>query len=387
MSEIQNKVEFLRTSIRQVEPGDLDSICPDLLLDCREKEEVESGLIPSAIWIPKGQVDLKIEERFSDKNQAIVVYCAAGTRSLLVSDTLMGLGYKNVQSLRGGIQAWKSEGRPLQDFGHDFALNKNRYLSQLRVPEIGEAGQIALAKARVLIVGAGGLGSPLAYYLTAAGVGEIGIIDPDVVDESNLQRQILHTTDRIGLKKVDSAFITLRALNPEVKVTTHANRLDAENVDDLLSSYDLIMDSCDNFDTRYLINMASVKHGKPSVHGSVLRFQGQVSVFDGRQGPCYSCMYPSPPTPDLEIDCASGGVLGAVVGVVGTLMAVETIKLILHKGRSLSGRLLSFDGLESEFEVLRIKRNPSCRVCAQETVNLSYAELKSYLKTCRLKED
>ena len=384
MSEIQNRIAKLKLEIKQAAIEEVLLQKFDLLLDCREQEEIELGLIPNAVWIPKGRVDLSIEEKYPDKSKNIIVYCGSGYRSVLVAKSLLDLGYKNVSSLAGGIQNWKNLGHPIFSFKNTTQLNKKRYLSQLRVPEIGEAGQLKIQSARVLVIGAGGLGSPVALYLAAAGVGKLGIIDSDIVDESNLQRQVLHTTDRIGLKKVDSAFLTLKSINPQIEIVPYAQRIDAHNIDQIFEGFDIIVDGTDNFETRYLVNLACLKNSKVNVHGSVLRFQGHVTVFGIESGPCYSCIFPEPPVAELQVDCAQGGVLGAVVGVIGTIMAVEVVKIILGVGDLLNGRLLAFDGLHGEFDNLHVKKNPSCPTCSTRTANLNYDAQPKIMMNCKL---
>jgi sulfur-carrier protein adenylyltransferase/sulfurtransferase len=384
MSEKNNYAESLKKMIPEISPENLKLDSNSILLDCREQEEVEMGIIHSAHWIPKGQVDLVFEEKFPNKNSPIVVYCASGFRSLFVAKYLMDLGFIDVSSLKGGIQGWKNSGFEIESFEKVTTLNKKRYLSQLRVPEIGEKGQKQIQQGRVLIVGAGGLGSPVALYLGAAGVGTIGIVDADVVDESNLQRQLLHNTDRIGLKKVDSAFLTLKNLNPLLNVKTYSQRLSAENIDQIIAEYDVVVDGCDNFNTRYLINLACIKNKKINVHGSVLRFHGQVAVFGIESTACYSCVFAEPPSSDLEIDCAQGGVIGATAGVVGSLMSIEVLKIILNVGTLAANRLIVYDGLRCEFDELKIAKSDDCPVCSVDKSLLNYQNLENYLKQCKI---
>ncbi len=328
------------------------------LLDVREPDEVAAGAIAGAVMIPRGLLETSVEARLPDRSEPIVVMCAGGTRSAFAAKTLNELGYERVVSMAGGFNAWKDDGR---DWGEPDSLSTEqrvRYGRHLNLPEVGEEGQQRLLGAKVLLLGAGGLGSPAALYLAAAGVGTLGIVDMDVVDASNLQRQVIHNLDRVGQKKVDSAAETIRRLNPDVNVVAHPVRLDASNVLDLIAGYDVIVDGADNFPARYLLNDASVKLGIPIVHGSIFRFEGQVSVFDPRVGPTYRDMLPTPPPPELSPSCAEAGVLGVLPGIVGSLQAIETIKLILGLGEPLIGRLLVFDALDMVFSEYALKPSP-----------------------------
>jgi len=315
--------------------------------------------------VPRGFLELQIEEAVPDKSKTVVLYCAGGVRSLIAGSTLQQMGYKDVISMSGGYGQWKGNGFP---FVQPRTLNEaqtKRYSRHLLVPEVGEQGQIKLLDSRVLLIGAGGLGSPAAYYLAAAGVGTIGIIDADVVDDSNLQRQILHNTKRIGQYKADSARETIEALNPDVKVITHIERLDESNVASIIADYDVILDGTDNFPTRYLLNDAALIANKPVVHGSVFRFEGQLTVFKPYEGPCYRCLYPEPPPAALAPSCAEAGVLGVLPGVIGLLQATETIKLLLGIGDPLVGRMMTYDALAGEFSELRLYRDPECPACGE----------------------
>jgi molybdopterin/thiamine biosynthesis adenylyltransferase len=309
-----------------------------------------------------------------------MVMCASGVRSLLAADNLRELGYETVSSVTGGFNAWKKQGLPVDNPRMLTDAERERYGRHLTIPEVGEAGQVKLLESKVLMVGAGGLGSPAAFYLAAAGVGRLGIVDDDVVDRSNLQRQILHTDDRVGVPKVKSARQTIEALNAAIRVDEHHTRLTSDNVEQLFSGYDLIVDGADNFPTRYLVNDAGVKLGLPVVHGSVFRFEGQVSVFwpgrKGAPGPCYRCLYPSPPPPELAPSCAEAGVLGVLPGVVGLLQAVETIKVLLGIGDPLVGRLLQYDALESRFTRLRLEPDPHCEYCADGRPFPGYVDMQ-----------
>ncbi|MFL5591212.1 MAG: molybdopterin-synthase adenylyltransferase MoeB [Ktedonobacteraceae bacterium] len=336
-----------------------------VLVDVREKHEWNEGYIPGAVHVPRGFLELQIEEAVPDKSKTVVLYCAGGVRSLIAGSTLQQMGYKDVISMSGGFGQWKGTGFP---FVQPRTLNEaqaKRYSRHLLVPEVGEQGQIKLLDSRVLLIGAGGLGSPAAYYLAAAGVGTIGIIDADVVDDSNLQRQILHNTKRIGQYKADSARETIEALNPDVTVITHIERLDESNVASIIADYDVILDGTDNFPTRYLLNDAALIANKPVVHGSVFRFEGQLTVFKPYEGPCYRCLYPEPPPAALAPSCAEAGVLGVLPGVIGLLQATETIKLLLGIGDPLVGRMMTYDALAGEFSELRLYRDPECPACGE----------------------
>jgi molybdopterin/thiamine biosynthesis adenylyltransferase len=318
--------------------------------------------VPGATFIPRGFLELRIEDKVG-KEEDVVVYCAGGTRSLLAAQTLKRMGYEKVRSLSGGFTKWKDGGNPWQKPQLLSAAQRNRYSRHLLIPEVGEAGQLKLLNAKVLCIGAGALGSPVALYLAAAGVGTLGIADADVVDESNLQRQILHTTDRVGKPKTESAKITLNALNPEVKVIEHRVRVDRDNAIELFKQYDVIVDGSDNFSTRYLVNDVCVMLNKPQVHGSIFRFDGQMTTFVPHQGPCYRCLFPEPPPPEFAPSCQEAGVLGVLPGVIGVLEAIETIKIILGKGKLLTGRLIAYDALNQTFKEMKFKRDPNCAAC------------------------
>ena len=338
---------------------------PPVLIDVREQDEVEQGIIPGAIHIPRGYLELRIEDRVPDRDAPIVVSCASGIRSALAVETLTQMGYTNVVNLKGGFGAWKEAGFAFVVPRELTPEQMKRYSRHVLIPEVGKEGQLKLLDSKVLIIGAGGLGSPSAYYLAAAGVGTIGIIDSDVVDASNLQRQILHNSKRIGEPKVDSAKQTLEDLNPDVKVIPIRQRLSRDNVIGLFKDYDLIVDGSDNFPTRYLVNDASVLLRKTVVHGSIFRFDGQVSVFKPFEGPCYRCVFPEPPPPELAPTCDEAGTLGILPGIVGLLEANEAVKLLLGIGEPMIGRLLMLDALTVEFRTLRLKRDPRCPVCGE----------------------
>lgn len=333
-----------------------------VLLDVREQAEFDEGCLPGAVHIPRGLLELRIEDRVA-RDQDVVVYCAGGTRSVLACRTLRELGYERVRSLAGGFSRWKDAGHPWARPVALSAPQRARYSRHLRIPEVGEAGQLALLSSKVLCVGAGALGSPNLLYLAAAGVGTLGIVDDDVVDESNLQRQVVHNVDCVGAPKTESAARTVRALNPGVKVVEHRTRLTRDNALALFSGYDLIVDGSDNFATRYLVNDACVMLGKPNVHGSIFRFDGQVTTFDPARGPCYRCLFPEPPPPELAPSCQEAGVLGVVPGIIGSIQAAEALKLLLGSGEPLVGRLLTYDALRQAFRELRYRRDPDCPAC------------------------
>jgi sulfur-carrier protein adenylyltransferase/sulfurtransferase len=329
-----------------------------VVLDVREPDEFEQGALDGVTHIPRGHLEAQVEQRIQDHDAEIIVYCAGGVRSAFAAQTLGELGYTDVVSMDGGFGKWKDEGRNWVTPKTLSPEQRNRYQRHLLLPEIGDEGQQKLLNARVLMLGAGGLGSPAALYLAAAGVGTIGIIDMDIVDESNLQRQVLHNLDRIGDRKVDSAKKTLTLLNPDVDVVTYDTRLGADNILDILEGWDVVVDGADNFPSRYVLNDASVKLGIPVVHGSIYRFEGQVTVFDPLNGPTYRDYIPVPPPAELAPSCAEAGVLGVLPGIVGTIQALETIKVILGLGDSLRGRILAFDSLEMSFREFKLRLDP-----------------------------
>jgi molybdopterin/thiamine biosynthesis adenylyltransferase/rhodanese-related sulfurtransferase len=343
-------------------------------LDVREPAEYEQGAVPGSVHVPRGELEFSVEGRIPDKAAPIVVYCAGGVRSAFAAQTLGQLGYTDVASLDRGFNGWKDAGKPWSSPKTLSPAQRNRYQRHLLLPEIGETGQLQLLDAKVLLLGAGGLGSPAALYLAAAGVGTLGIIDMDVVDESNLQRQVLHNMERVGERKVDSAKKTLTAMNPDVDVATYDVRLGADNVLDIIDGYDVIVDGTDNFPTRYLVNDASLLKRIPVVHGSIFRFEGQVTVFDPYNGPCYRCMIPEPPPAELAPSCAEAGVLGVLPGIVGSIQALEAIKMLLDLGDTLVGRLLAFDALEESFRTFKVRRDPQCPACGPEAGEIIIAE-------------
>ena len=364
MASFRELLAATKEQIREVDTAEAAQLVQNgsVTLDVREPEEFEQGALAGATHIPRGQLESHIENRIPNRDAPIVAYCAAGTRSAFVAKTLNDLGYTDVVSMDGGFTKWKSEGRPWETPRALDAQQRNRYQRHLLLPEVGEKGQQKLLEAKVLLLGAGGLGSPAAMYLAAAGVGTIGIIDMDVVDESNLQRQVIHNTERVGQRKVDSARQTITLLNPDIDVVTFDTRLGADNILELLSGWDVVIDGADNFPSRYLLNDASVKLGIPVVHGSIFRFEGQVTVFDPLQGPTYRDYVPVPPPPELAPSCAEAGVLGVLPGVIGSIQALETIKVILNLGDSLRGRILAFDALEMTFREYKLRIDPENQV-------------------------
>ena len=330
-----------------------------VVLDVREPDEFAEGALPGALHIPRGHLEAQVEGRISDKNAAVIVYCAGGVRSAFAARTLGELGYSNVLSMAGGFGKWKDEGRAWKTPASLTPEQSNRYKRHLLLPEVGVEGQAKLLGSKVLLLGAGGLGSPAALYLAAAGVGTLGIVDMDEVDASNLQRQILHNIDRIGDRKVDSAKKTLTLLNPDVNVVAYDTRLSADNIMDIIAGYDVIVDGADNFPSRYLLNDASVKLGIPVVHGSIFRFEGMVSVFHPKAGPTYRDMVPEPPPAELAPSCAEAGVLGVLPGIIGSIQALETIKILLDLGDPLIGRILAVDTTEMSFRVFKLQPDPS----------------------------
>jgi len=357
-----------KASIREVNPQEAERLRTEgvTFVDVRETSEWEGGHIPGAIHVARSYLEQQIEAALPDHDAPIVLYCAGGVRSAFGAQTLKALGYTNPISMSGGFQQWKGAGLP---WTTPVVLSKDqqqRYSRHLLIPEVGSAGQAHLLESKVLLIGAGGLGSPAALYLAAAGVGTIGIVDFDVVDVSNLQRQVIHATDRVGQKKVESARTSINALNPDVTVVGHEEMLVGDNVERIIAGYDVILDGTDTFETRYLLNDAAVAAGIPVVHASVFRFEGQLTTFIPYEGPCYRCLYPTPPPPELAPGCSVAGVLGVVPGIMGLLQANEVIKVLLGIGTALAGRLLIFDALEAEFTELKLRRDPACPTCSDE---------------------
>jgi molybdopterin/thiamine biosynthesis adenylyltransferase/rhodanese-related sulfurtransferase len=351
-----------------------------VVVDIREQDEWDEGHIAGAVHIPRGHLESRIERTAPDRAQPVLLYCSAGNRSAFAAKTLEEMGYEDVVSLAGGFTDWKRNGYPVELQSGLDAPRRARYSRHLLIPEVGEQGQLKLLESKVLLIGAGGLGSPASLYLAAAGVGRLGIVDADVVDESNLQRQIVHSTERLGEAKVESAKRTIEALNPDVEVVAYKERLTSENVERILADgWDVIVDGADNFPTRYLVNDASVWHDIPVVHGSIYRFEGQVTVFKPGAGPCYRCLFPTPPPPELAPSCAEGGVLGVLPGVIGSLQANEALKLALDIGEPLIGRLLLFDALSGEFNEVKLRRDPDCPVCGEHPTITDYID---YVEFC-----
>ncbi len=375
-SEVKSAVRTL--SLEELKAR-LEAKASFTLLDVREKDEFRGGFIPGAVHIPRGFLEMQAEQKLADKNAEIIVYCAAGVRSAFAAKTLAELGYRNVISANPGFVRWKDLGYPVEAPPHFTDAQLERYSRHIMLPEVGEKGQAKLLESRVLLLGAGGLGAPSALYLAAAGVGTLGLVDADVVDASNLQRQIIHATSRIGTAKVDSAEKALVDLNPDVRIEKYQERLTSENVDRIFGKgWDVIVDGCDNFPTRYLVNDASLFHGVPVVHGSIFRFEGQVTSFQPRVGPCYRCLYPEPPPPHLAPSCAEAGVLGILPGVVGVLQATEAIKLILGLGDPLVGRLLTYDSLRMTFRTLKLRRDKSCPACGEQPTIKKYIDYEGF---------
>ena len=375
MSSPRDLLNAAKAEIREIDPHDVAARLSHYeLLDVREPEEYEQGALPGAIHVPRGQLEFGIEGRLVNKNAPIAVYCAGGTRSAFAAKTLQDLGYTDVVSIAGGFNKWKDEGLEWDTPRTMTQDQRIRYQRHLLLPEVGEVGQMKLLDSKVLLLGAGGLGSPAALYLAAAGVGTLGIIDMDVVDSSNLQRQILHTLDRVGMRKVDSAKVALTAMNPDVKVLTYDTRLNADNILDIFDGYDVIVDGTDNFPTRYLVNDAALIKRIPVVHGSIFRFEGQATVFNPYVGPCYRCMIPEPPPAELAPSCAEAGVLGVLPGIIGSIQAVEAIKILLNLGDPLVGRLLTYDALDQSFRSFKVRRDPSCPACGENAGDIVIAE-------------
>jgi len=373
------KAQITEVSVQTLQ-GQLSGDAPPLVIDIREPNEQRGGLIPGSTTCPRGFLEPRIEAMEPDRNAPIAVVCAGGTRSALAAASLESLGYSNVTSVAGGVGGWSRAGFDLE---HRRMLDddqKARYARQIILPQVGESGQQALLDAKVLCVGAGGLGCPTTLYLAAAGVGTIGIVDNDLADMSNLQRQILHGEEKVGTSKVESAIESLKRINSDINIVPHDLRLDSTNVMDVFEGYDIVVDGTDNFPTRYLINDACVFLGIPNVHGSIFHFDGQVTVFNAPDGgPCYRCLYPEPPPPELAPSCAEAGVIGAICGMVGTMQAAETLKLILEAGNNLSGRVLSIDALKMTVRELKTRRDPNCPVCSD---NPTITELVDYEQFC-----
>ncbi len=375
-------IRQIKSQIDEVDPSDVNGAVSSgngsrpVLIDVREGEEWDAGHIPGARHVPRGYLESRIEGAVPDRSQRVVLYCASGQRSALAAHTLKELmGYENVESMTGGITLWKDRGYDVEVPRSLSKEQRERYSRHLLVPEIGLEGQTKLLEAKVLLLGAGGLGSPTALYLAAAGVGTLGIVDDDAVDLSNLQRQVIHTTEGIGTPKVDSAERAIAAINPDVRVVKYQTRLDASNVMEIIDGYDVIVDGVDNFPTRYLLNDATVRLDIPVVSASILGFDGQLSVFKPHDGPCYRCLYPVPPPAELAPSCGANGVLGVLPGTMGLLQATEVIKLVTGAGESLVGRLLLYEALGATFTELKVRRDPDCPICSKDPSEISDDEL------------
>jgi sulfur-carrier protein adenylyltransferase/sulfurtransferase len=371
-------IKQIKERVSEIDPAEVREGLGNgvVLVDVREGEEYERERIPGAVHVPRGYLESRIEGAVRDRDAHVVLYCASGSRSSLAADTLQQLlGYTHVDSMTGGITLWKDRGYETEVPQTLTKEQRDRYSRHLLLPEVGVEGQQKLLDAKVLLLGAGGLGSPAGLYLAAAGVGTLGIVDDDEVDLSNLQRQVIHTTDRIGVPKVDSAEETIRAINPDVDVVKHPVRLDASNVIELIEPYDIVVDGLDNFPTRYLLNDASVRLRKPVVSASILGFDGQLSVFKPYEGPCYRCLYPVPPPAELAPSCGANGVLGVLPGTMGLLQATEAVKLVLGQGDPLIGRLLLYEALGATFTELKVRRDPECPICSRDPESITDEEM------------
>jgi sulfur-carrier protein adenylyltransferase/sulfurtransferase len=389
-------IKEIRSKVKEVDPSEVSALQPQngsaqngsapsdvAIVDVREQHEWEQGHIPGAVHVPRSYLESRIEGVVPDRSQRVILYCASGQRSALAANTLEELlGYEDVASMNGGFTLWKDRGLPFERPMVLTPEQRERYSRHLLIPEVGLEGQQKLLEAKVLLIGAGGLGSPAALYLAAAGVGTLGIVDNDEVDLSNLQRQVIHNSERIGMSKVESAKLTIEALNPDVKVVPHPIRLDQDNVLDLIRDYDVIVDGADNFPTRYLLNDAAVRERKPVVHASILGFDGQLTTFIPYEGPCYRCLYPQPPPAELAPSCGANGVLGVLPGIMGLLQANEVIKLVIGQGEPLVGRLLLFEALSTQFTQLKVRRDvEGCPTCG-EGVDLENTEFEDYEALC-----
>jgi molybdopterin/thiamine biosynthesis adenylyltransferase/rhodanese-related sulfurtransferase len=376
-AEVRKNVRFI--SLDDLKKRlDLAAGKPFTLVDVREKDEFRAGFIPGAIHVPRSHLESQSEQKLPDRDAEIILYCAGGTRSAFAAKSLAELGYTNVTSANPGFIRWKDLKYPVETPPELTDAQRDRYSRHILLPEDGEAGQAKLLKSKVLLLGAGGLGCPAAIYLAAAGVGTIGLVDADTVDASNLQRQILHATSRIGVPKVDSAEIAIKDLNPDVKVVKFQERVNSENVDRIFAGWDVIIDGCDNFPTRYLVNDASLFHKVPVVHGSIFRFDGQVTTFKPFEGPCYRCLYPEPPPAHLAPSCAEAGVLGILPGMIGILQATEAVKLLLGKGNLLVGRLLQYDSMNMTFRTFKLRRNKACPTCGENPTITKYIDYEGF---------
>ena len=378
-------IRQIRSQIKEVDPGEVHELISNghqgyRIVDVREQHEFEQSHLPGAVHVPRGHLESRIEGAAPDKSERVILYCASGQRSALAANTMLReLGYESVESMNGGITLWKDRGYEVEVPKTLNPEQRERYSRHLLIPEIGLEGQQRLLEAKVLLLGAGGLGSPAALYLAAAGVGTLGIVDSDVVDLSNLQRQVAHSNERIGVAKVDSAEIAVKEINPDVGVVKYRTRLDASNILEIIEGYDVIVDGADNFPTRYLLNDASVRLGIPVVSASILGFDGQLSVFKPFEGPCYRCLYPTPPPAELAPSCGANGVLGVLPGTMGMLQATEVVKLIVGTGDPLIGRLLLYDALDGAFTEVTLRKDAACPVCGDEPTINTYID---YVEFC-----
>jgi molybdopterin/thiamine biosynthesis adenylyltransferase/rhodanese-related sulfurtransferase len=371
-------IRRVKAQIAEVDPSEVHQLLGDgvAIVDVRETDEFGAGHLPGAKLVPRGHLESRIDAAVPDRGQRVILYCASGNRSALAAKTLLDeLGYERVESMTGGYTLWKDRGYEVEVPRALTAEQRERYSRHTLVPEVGLEGQLKLLDAKVLCLGAGGLGSPIALYLAAAGVGTLGIVDDDVVDLSNLQRQVIHTTAGIGTPKVDSAEAAIKALNPDVEVVKYRTRLDASNVMEIIDGYDVIVDGVDNFPTRYLLNDASVRLRIPVVSAAILGFEGQLSVFAPYDGPCYRCLFPAPPPAELAPSCGANGVLGVLPGTMGLLQATEVIKLIVGSGEPLIGRLLMYDALDATTTELKVRRDPECPICSRDPDEITDAEM------------
>src|SRR3954453_12563731 len=357
---------------QEIEGGDV------VLIDTREPQEYQEAHLEGGTLVPPGLLGDEIAGAAPDKSARTILYCRSGNRSYIAAGQMQALGYENVASMAGGSLAWQERGLPVAAAEGMTAEQRDRYSRHTLLPEVGVEGQLKMLNAKVLLLGAGGLGAPTAPYLAAAGIGTIGLVDDDVVDASNLQRQVIHNTERIGVPKTESARIAIEALNPDVKVVEHRIRLDAENILGIIEDYDVIVDGADNFPTRYLLNEASVRLRKPVVSASILSFDGQISPFMPFEGPCYRCLYPAPPPAELAPSCGAAGVLGVMAGVMGLLQANEGIKLVAGIGEPLIGRLLLYDSLGTHFTELKVRRDPECPICGPNAQEIPESEMGKF---------
>jgi molybdopterin/thiamine biosynthesis adenylyltransferase/rhodanese-related sulfurtransferase len=370
-----------RASIEEIQPFEAQQEIEGggvVLVDTREPHEYQEAHLENGKLVPPGLLADEIEGAAPDKSARTILYCRSGSRSALAAAQMQALGYTDVASMEGGIVAWQEQGLPVVAASGMTAEQRDRYSRHTLLPEVGVDGQVKLLNAKVLLLGAGGLGAPTALYLAAAGIGTLGLVDDDVVDASNLQRQVIHNTDRIGMPKTESARLFIEGLNPDVKVVEHNGRLDASNILDIIGDYDIVVDGADNFPTRYLLNDASVRLRKPVVSASILGFDGQVSTFVPYEGPCYRCLYPTPPPPELAPSCSANGVLGVMAGTMGTLQANEVIKLVLGIGEPLVGRLLLYEALGTRFTELKVRRDPDCPICGEHAEEIPGSEMGQF---------